>query len=174
MKEKIIVLLLVAGFFFYSCDKEDFEYENSFNKSHKAWLKFKSESDNSYEYVVAGYSWVGISWRTTVVVDKGLVIQRSYICEDIGYGMEPSLAEEWTENEEEINTHTETAAFDPITLDEVYDRAKNDWLIRRSGTTTYFETKNNGMISSCGYAADGCADDCFRGISITSIKAYKK
>ena len=175
MKEKIFVLLLlITVFSLHSCDKEDFEHENSFNKSHKVWLTFKSKSNNSYKYTVEGYSWVGILWKTTITVDEGKIVRRSYQCEEIGFGMEPSLKEEWTENGEEIGIHKETAAFDPITLDEVYEKAKNEWLIKRSDTTTFFEIKNNGLISLCGYTVDGCVDDCFRGVNITSIIAYKK
>lgn len=35
--------------------------------------------------------------------------------------------------------------------------------------STYFETKNNGLISTCGYVENTCADDCFIDITITRI-----
>jgi len=44
-------------------------------------------------------------------------------------------------------------------------------LLKRDNVTTYFEAKNNGMISSCGYWPNNCADDCFTGVSITLIEA---
>jgi len=53
----------------------------------------------------------------------------------------------------------------------VYEKARNNWLIKRSNTETYFEAKNNGIISSCGYVKDGCQDDCFNGITITLVEA---
>jgi len=40
---------------------------------------------------------------------------------------------------------------------------------KRKDASVYFEAKNNGMISSCGYVQDGCMDDCFNGINIASI-----
>jgi hypothetical protein len=57
-----------------------------------------------------------------------------------------------------------------MTLDEIYDRAKSDWLRKRSNAQTYFEANNNGLISSCGYVEEGCQDDCFRGITIASVE----
>lgn len=77
----------------------------------------------------------------------------------------------WTETGAMVGTHTGTPASGYLTLDQVYEKAKNDWLKKRSGTTTYFEAKNNGLISSCGYVPDNCADDCFTGINITLIEA---
>jgi hypothetical protein len=76
---------------------------------------------------------------------------------------------EWTEDETQINTHPESGAADAFTLDQVYEKAKTEWLLKRKGATTYFEAKNNGLISSCGYVPDGCQDDCFIGITIASI-----
>lgn len=35
----------------------------------------------------------------------------------------------------------------------------------------YFEVKNRGMISTCGYVKKGCMDDCFTGIKISNISA---
>jgi hypothetical protein len=77
----------------------------------------------------------------------------------------------WTETGAMVGTHKNTPANTYLTLDEVYAKVKNDWLKKRSGTTTYFETKNNGMVSSCGYVTDNCADDCFNGINISLIEA---
>ncbi|MGX5688663.1 hypothetical protein [Arcticibacter tournemirensis] len=78
---------------------------------------------------------------------------------------------EWSEEEGDLGKNMETPASSLMTLDEVYDKAKNDWLKKRENTKVTFETKNNGLISSCGYAKDGCQDDCFNGITISSIDA---
>lgn len=87
------------------------------------------------------------------------------------YGQESAEILEWTEEAGELGTHEATSAGSLLTLDEVYDEARNDWLKKRSNAKTYFEAKNNGLISSCGYVEDGCQDDCFRGIKIVSIQA---
>lgn len=78
---------------------------------------------------------------------------------------------EWTEEALEVGTRENTSAAIPRTLDEVYDKAQNDWLQKRSGAKTSFEANNDGLISSCGYWMDGCQDDCFIGINIASIEA---
>ncbi len=77
---------------------------------------------------------------------------------------------EWEEKGVELGTHTGTAASEPITLDVIYQRAKNEWLQERKNVTTYFEAKNEGLISSAGFVEDNCADDCFRGVNIRLIE----
>lgn len=75
----------------------------------------------------------------------------------------------WTEGPAQIGIHKNTPASQYLTLDEVYEIAKNDWLKKRDNTATFFETKNNGLISNCGYVPNDCQDDCFRGITISLI-----
>lgn len=170
---KQLTFLLTTAFFLIlssGCNKSDFRYQTDYQKSLKAWHTFKQQSGNSYQYIVGGGSWVGSGWETTITVTDGVVTQRDYEYHnppdpDIEFPEE----EKWTETGDEIGTHER--GFQPITLDEVYQIAKNDWLKKRSNTTTYFEAKNDGMISSAGYVPDGCQDDCFRGITILSITA---
>lgn len=160
----------MAGIF-SSCKKSDIEYDNQFEKSLNAWEKFKSSSDNSYEYTVSGSSWVGIAWETKIKISAGKIIQRHFKYTSVsGFsGNVPAEALEWTEDETQINSHQNTPAASPLTLDKIYEQAKNEWLIKRSKAQIFFETKNSGLISLCGYVNEGCADDCFRGITITSI-----
>ncbi len=77
----------------------------------------------------------------------------------------------WIESKQELNNTTDSPAAATLTLDQVYELAKNDWLRRRDNAKASFEAKNNGIISSCGYWEDGCMDDCFRGIRITLVEA---
>ena len=136
------------------------------------WQDFKKSTGNSYRYMVVGGSWVGTGWQTVITVTGGRVTQRyyKYTSARRDSTMVPIQPVEWTEKENEIGTHTQTAAADPVTLDVIYDKAKTDWLRKRDGVTTYFETKNEGMISSCGYVPDGCQDDCFTGIDIAYVQ----
>jgi hypothetical protein len=159
------------GVLLFSCENEneDFNYQNNFEKSYKEWLSFKSTSGNSYSYVAAGGSVFGPAWQTTITVTNGKVTQRHFkYTSTLGMINVPPQVVEWIENDTEISSHTSGAAA--LTLDEVYDKARNEWLIKRENAKTYLETNNNGMISSCGYEEDGCMDDCFWGINITSIK----
>jgi len=179
MKRKIIFFtLLFVGLIFYACDKSDFTHEDDFERSRSLWLNFKKQSDNSYKYIVQGSTWVGYSWETTITVVEGKVIQRSFkYTEDVdfpeGEKNRPEIEMEWTENENEINTHKDTPASKAITLDEVYEKARQEWLTRRKDVTTYFEANNKGMISLCGYVPEGCMDDCFTGIRIVGIESIK-
>lgn len=165
----IITLLLINMTLFCCSSDNDLNYQNDFEKSKSAWLDFKASSNNSYQYVVSGGSvFTTYGWETTITVSNGIVVQRhfKYI------GTTQNIHEEdleWTENENEINSHENSNAASALTLDEIYAKAENEWLIKRKNTDTYFETKNNGLISTCGYTEKGCMDDCFTGIKIKSI-----
>lgn len=172
MKRKTYIFTLVVIMFFAACDKSDIEYGNGYEKSYKAWLNFKESSNNSYKYVVTAGTWVGASWQTTITVTNGEVTQRDFKYTHMDETILGNLPEdyllEWTENKSELNTHEHWPAA--VTLDEIYDIARKEWLIKRENAETYFETNNAGMISSCGYIDDNCQDDCFRGITISSIE----
>lgn len=169
MKRSIYLLIfLFFGSLIVSC-KKDLEFKSKFDKSYKAWQDFRKSSDNSYRYSVHTASWTGASSQTIITVKAGKVVRRSYIAKMIDRETnKPVVVKEWNENQEDINTHDYAAS--PITLDEVYHKAKTDWLKKRDHADTYFETKNQGMISSCGYIEKGCQDDCFIGVSIDFIE----
>ena len=174
MKQPLILAcLLLMSAFFISCHKSNMNYENDFGKSYQEWLSFKKTSGNSYRYKVVSNSWVGSGWETTLTVTEGKITQRYYkLTLPRGYtGNIPADRLEWTENGNEVNTHTQSGAAAAITLDQVYEKARTEWLLKRQNSKTYFEAKNDGMISSCGYVNDGCADDCFVGINIAYIQA---
>lgn len=161
------VFLLAA---LYSCKKDGIAHGGEFGKSYLQWQVFKSACNNSYSYEVVTSSWVGYGTETTITVKQGKVTERSFIAKQYpGNGAPIIVAKEWKEDESQIATHMEGAA--PLTLDEVYTRAESDWLSKRDNVKTYFEAANDGMISLCGYVPDGCADDCFTGITIKFIRA---
>lgn len=168
MKKKIHIftVLFITSFIFSCSSDNDLNYQSDFEASQNAWLNFKESSNNSYKYVVSGGSvFTTYGWETTITVSNGIIIQRYFTFtgnpEDIS---ENQL--EWTENENEINSHESSSAAEALTLDQIYSRAETDWLIKRKNATTYFEFKNNGLISNCGYAEKYCMDDCFVGITI--------
>lgn len=166
-----LICLLFAGFLFYSCDS--IEYESHYDKSYKAWQSFKRSVNDSYTYTSSGGSWVGISWETTLVVKNGIVIQRDFKYTVSEYS-EIEIPEEkmsWTESGNMLGSHTEAAAAEVLTLDDIYRKAKGEWLKKRSGVSFFFETENDGIISTCGYVPNDCMDDCFIGIHISSVKS---
>lgn len=165
-----IVVLLMVGVS-SSCEKDDLEHQNNFEESRKAWSDFKEFTNNSYKYKIVGGSWAGFSWETTLTVSNGKLIERHF-----KYTVTEGLAEnvqeeeqEWIENEGEIGSH-EFVGAEALTLEEIYEKAQTEWLKKRENTVTYFETKNNGLISTCGYVENGCMDDCFIGVTIKSIE----
>jgi hypothetical protein len=173
MKNKIYAItLLFLSTIIFSCESDDLDYQNDFKSSQNAWLKFKELTNNSYKYTAVSGSWIGLSWETTIKVFNGKIIERhfKYIMTD---GLPEDFPEEeleWTENENEIGSHKYSGA-EPLTLDQIYTKAEKEWLLKRDNFKTYFETQNNGLISTCGYVENGCMDDCFVGIHIKSIES---
>lgn len=166
----IFLLLLAAAV--SSCQKNEIEYENDFEKSYKAWQRFKLVSNNSYRYTVTASTWVGASWQTTITVTNGEVTQRHFKYTFLAglVANIPEEAQEWVEDENSLNLHQSSAAAEPLTLDEIYKIARNAWLTKRKDAKAYFEAGNGGLILSCGFVPDNCQDDCFTGIHIQSIE----
>lgn len=176
MKNKIyFITFLFISILVSSCSSnDDFNYQNDFENSQKAWLNFKEASNDSYRYIVSGGSVLTpYGWETTITVSNGTITERRFKYTPGAEDFIPADQLEWTESEGEINSseHEHTSAFPALTLDEIYTKAKQEWLIKRKNVTTYFEAKNNGLISRCGYVKNGCMDDCFVGIIVKSVEA---
>ena len=163
-------IFFLFGMLLASCNKSYLEFESEYDKSYQEWLAFKKSSGNSYEYMVTDSSWVGISWETVIIVNDGVIIRRYFKEEVWNEEHIPEIRKEWIEYEHEINTTINTAAAQAMTMDTIYEKAKNDWLRKRPAAETYFQAENDGLISLCGYVPYECKDDCFRGISIAYIK----
>lgn len=170
-KSLIIFLLFISSTFFSCSSDESLNYGSEYEISKNAWLKFKKSSNNSYKYIVTNESWAGFSWETTITIKNGIIEKREFkyisttgLSNDV-----PTNELQWIENKSEIGTHENGAK--PMTLDEVYNKAQQDWLIERGNTKIHFEKNNNGMISVCGYTQNNCTDDCFIGIKISNIQA---
>lgn len=161
----LIVTLLTTC---VSCKKKAFE--NDYQQSYRTWLRFRDSSNNHYQYTKIFSSWTGNRSAYTITVKGGTVLQQEYK----GYGLnadthQPMLQTSWAEDAASLNTHHN---YEPaLTLDEVYTKARNEWLkVNPDEHMIYFGSKNRGMISSCGFVSKGCADDCFNGITITEIR----
>lgn len=172
MKRNLTVLVLLLVFAISGCKKEAIEFRKDFDKSFKTWLDFKASASNNYKYQLVTNSWSGSSTQTTITVKDGKVVQREYISKTVKQpGNVITIHEDWVENGQELNSHKNYGAI--LTLDEIYEKAKTELLIKRADAEVSFESKNNGMISSCGYVPKNCADDCFSGFSISFIERIK-
>lgn len=165
-----IILISIAVI---SCKKDDIAKESEFSKSYTAWLNYKSRVNNSYTYTISNGSWTGYGSETQIEVNNGEIISRDFIAmmprRDGSHKID--TVERWFEDKAHLNTHGKNAAA-LITLDDVYKKALTVWLkADPKKNDIFFEAKNNGIISSCGFVPDGCQDDCFHGITITAIKA---
>tara|TARA_R110000868_G_scaffold33779_1_gene122350 strand:+ start:217 stop:729 length:513 start_codon:yes stop_codon:yes gene_type:complete len=168
-----MIFLLISSLTPSCSSDDDLDYQNDFDNSKKAWVDFKDSSNNSYKYLVLGASvFTTYGWVTTITVFNGVIIERDFRYTSGAENFIPVDQLEWTESENEINSseHEYTSASIALTLDEIYEKAQLEWLIKRKDATTYFEVENNGLISTCGYVKKGCIDDCFNGIKVKSIE----
>jgi hypothetical protein len=69
--KKLLLLSLVL--LLSSCEKNNLEYRHDFEKSYALWLQFKASCNDSYVYQVNNYSWVGVSWETTITIENGFL-----------------------------------------------------------------------------------------------------
>jgi len=167
-KAHSFAIILLMAVLFTSCEKNGIDFSSEFQKSFRTWLDFKASSGNSYRYTIEFGSWVGFSTETTITIQSGKPTHRSYVRRARDQNNAIVIQEQWEEDESTLNTHEYGAA--PITLDAIYSKARTDWLQKRENATSFFEAKNAGMISTCGYVPSACADDCFTGIHISSIE----
>jgi hypothetical protein len=164
----IILVLSASG-----CQKENIAKQSEYNASLKAWSNYKSNIKNTYSYTTTYGSWVGFGVTITTGVSNGKIIRRDYIkIQSRNDGINAAdTVKQWHEGAASINTHPADAG-EPLTIDAIYVKASTEWLkIDAKTNDIIFEAKNNGLISNCGYIPHNCADDCFRGITITAITA---
>jgi hypothetical protein len=167
--------LIIVSLLLSSCKKDNIANESEFNKSYNSWLSFKSTSHNTYLYTTNFGSIFGYGSETRVTVVNGQITSRDFTAVRLrrdGTNKQDTISH-WHEDANHINTHPNDAG-ESLTLDGVYQKAKTTWLkADKKSNSIYFEAKNNGMISSCGFVPNGCQDDCFNGITIDLITAVQ-
>ena len=164
---KNLSLILLTLFLVTSCKK--IAFNDAYNESYRKFLKFKKQTDNTYSYTQKYSDWDGYSQTTVLKIRKGKVAERAFESYQFR-AEEKKLLESWVEKEITLNTHESGAPA--RTLDEVYALAKSEWLkVDKKHNTIYFETKNNGLISTCGYVPKPpLIDGGLNGIKISEIK----
>ncbi len=143
----------------------------SYNESIEKWTELKRVNGNSYIYQTTLLSWVGFGNITEIKVEEGKVTTRVYkefYIDDLTGERIMMSSNSYTESANEIGSNENGAL--PLTVDELYNSCVNDYLIvDQENNSIYFETEISGLMTLCGYVPNGCADDCFRGISINSF-----
>lgn len=143
--------------------------EYNFNESLEAWNQLKVTNGTSYKYTTEFISWVGFGNKTEITVIDGVVTTRKheeFLTESTA--IKPVLIS-YTETGDDLGTHTKGA---PVkTLDELYDICVGDYLtVNVEENYISFYTNNLGVLSSCGYFAKSCVDDCFIGVKIVDFE----
>jgi len=168
----ISIIILLSG-----CSKDPIDgiisksglnYKQSLDK----WQAYRQSVNNNYTYTVTTVSWIGVATETTITVRNGIVTARDYAEFQLASSGHVPV-KSWSETGTGLNTHGNEGA-EIMTLDEVYNKASSVWLrADPKANNIYFETENNGLISSCGYSPKNCADDCFVGVTIKDIKGIQ-
>jgi hypothetical protein len=170
--KKLLPILTLIIICLSACKKD--EVHTRLDDSYKAWSAFKSSSANSYTYTAFSGSVFGGYRETKFTIVAGKITKREFLS---GHNLPNTdsltVNKQWVEDSTHLGTHG-SEAHELLTLDEVYSKAKKEWLsVNKKDNDVYFEANNNGMISSAGYVPKGCMDDCFNGINIKAITALK-
>lgn len=203
---KNLLTLISMMLLLFSCSKDDslsIDHESAYKKSLKKWENFKSESNNSYTYVIETYRFFSSPpSRITLTVENGILTKRSGYKMDLFAVQRPESG--WTkENIREalISTNMDNARieemltadfianmdweedqnnlgkYDPkdlaMTIDQIYQKAKDTWLVPTKDSEAIFETDNKGIISLVGIKLKPYEDVPFNGVRIVSVTALK-
>lgn len=178
MKIKIPVTILLLSLFFActptksTTDKEtggnqETTSNPSCTSSQSTWQKLKAKNGDSYVYTTSFSSWSGYSSTTEIVVEDGVVIARNF--EASNPHNSESEQESWSENKAELGTHNQGSPAK--TMDELYQDCSKKYLsVDSTENTIYFEMSDDGILKLCGFNPNGCQDDCFQGIRISSFE----
>lgn len=201
---KNLLTLISMMLLLFSCSKDDslsIDHESAYKKSLKKWENFKSESNNSYTYVIETYRFFSSPpSRITLTVENGILTKRSGYKMDLFAVQRPESG--WTkENIREalISTNMDNARieemltadfianmdweedqnnlgkYDPkdlaMTIDQIYQKAKDTWLVPTKDSEAIFETDNKGIISLVGIKLKPYEDVPFNGVRIVSVTA---
>ena len=136
------------------------EYQNSLND----WNILKAENNDCYTYTVITFSFVGFGSTTTITVEDGIVISRSYEAFDSN----GNITNTYKEFDNVIGSNSDGAA--PKTMDELYAECPTYLSQDPSTNHIFFVTNSDNIMTTCSYSPILCAGDCSQGISISSIQ----
>jgi hypothetical protein len=134
------------------------------DQSRDAFVDRESASTR-YTYSRRFESFIGSWHRTTIIVQDGAVIERSY---QGGDGEGPATTT-WTETGDDLGSHS--GAHPVATMLELYDECETEILTRDpEAETIVFELDDDGLLRRCTATPNECEDDCTDGIDIESLE----
>ncbi|WP_185217975.1 hypothetical protein [Sphingobacterium mizutaii] len=203
---KNLLTLISMMLLFFSCSKDNslsIDHESAYKKSLKKWENFKSESNNSYTYVIETYRFFSSPpSRITLTVENGILTNRSGYKMDLfavqrpesGWNkenirealistnmdnarIEEMLTADFIANMDWEEDQNNLGKYDPkdlaMTIDQIYQKAKDTWLVPTKDSEAIFETDNKGIISLVGIKLKPYEDVPFNGVRIVSVTALK-
>ncbi|WP_163707723.1 hypothetical protein [Mangrovibacterium lignilyticum] len=174
--KQLPVLFLFILFAFVSCEEDSNTLTSikgdsgiTYDESYSQWQKLKAQNGNSYTYTLSFTSWTGYGSATTLTIEDGLVAERSYVSYEMKYPEnEMVVLESYTETGDDLGSHDKGVPL--FNIDDLYDTCASDYLVvDEANNTLYFNTDPTGIMNTCGYVPDNCADDCYVGINIESF-----
>ena len=165
------------------CDNDDDDVLTTFrsdkgltyNESLEKWTRLKSENGNSYTYEITRSSVFGFSNTTTLTIQEGKIIARSYE----SYIRDPEkndssliLEDSYEEDASNLGSNKNGAGLKLI--DDYYNDCSSKYLVvNTSNNILTLKTNDLGITTSCGYSNKECQDDCFRGYVISFFEWAK-
>ncbi len=141
--------------------------EDKFNESLNKWEKLKAENGDSYTYQTQFVSWTGFRATTTLTIEEGKVVSRSY--RETNSNQEVTFSYIETSAKDNLGSHKYRGAS-VLTIDDLYKNCIDQYLVvDESNNSIYFETDDNGLMTLCGYVPNNCMDDCFMGVRVSSF-----
>jgi hypothetical protein len=142
-------------------------------KSRIAWRDLAAMHDDTYSYEVSTSSFTGYQTLTTLQFETGSATFRRFeSAAPLATGLPGPLVVQWEERGTEVGSHTGSPP--PDTIDTLYDRCARDVLAQdpnRNTIVLYLDEA--GILKSCIYVPDNCADDCNMGVWLSHLTMGK-
>jgi hypothetical protein len=166
-----IVLALAGLLALGACGgSDDAQDQAALTKSRAAWTTARDAAHGDYIYEVLRTTFIGGAYTTRISVADNRVTKREYQAAIGGAGIETPVTTDWVETGAgEVGTHPEGAPA--VTIDELYDRCRDDVLPRDRGSndlTLLFRA--DGILDTCAYTPRGCQDDCSMGVWVSTLE----
>ena len=143
-------------------------------ESFENWKELKIKNGNSYIYQTSFNSMEGNFGRTTELkVENGIVTKRIFEAYKYTHKYDgddfiefiTEVTDSYIESESEVGSHEYGAL--PRTIDELYNTCDSEYLKANiNENSIYFYSGINGLMLSCGFRPNNCADDCDIEVSI--------